>query len=290
MPDWEFTAKEAGGNLIHGPERKTAMNSRKGISSKPIDKVSEKELPDRLAELERQMVALRKEVDFLKKKFGGWPFPVDEEGYTEKEKPGPKEKIDDTDLFHNRLALILWLEPMWPWLEDRLSGTAEELRAVLEAVAENAEIKSDYQRRLLQNTDSLREFLSHERSGKTLAKATVIDALTLPLDDERRWRAANQLLTRRIANAMAGVPDITWRTSLDRCSAQPSDATVAINLDMHLRKGFGIPEPKDRDLTQLSCPVPKPLRRFLTQADAGLETEMPIDLTKGSAAGENEDI
>lgn len=260
------------------------MNSRKKISVKPIDRVPAE---DRITELERQVAALIEDVAVLKH-LSGWPFQTEDAANEEKAKPGPKEQIDDVDLFHYRDALILWLEPVWPWLEGRLGGSAEDLRTVLEAVAEDPEIKSDHQRRLLQNMAALHEFLWHERSGKALARTTVVHALTLPWEDERRRRAANQLPTRRIANAMAGVPDIAWRTSLDRCSAQPSEATVAVNLDMHLRERFGIPARNDLDLTGAFCPVPKSLRRVLTQTGTTLETDKPSDLTRESAAGGHE--
>ena len=65
-----------------------------------------------------------------------------------------------------------------------------------------------------------------------------------------------------IANAMAGVPDVAWRTSLDRCNAQPSATFIALNLDMYYRELLNIPTPKDQVLTGMSCPVPKPCKRF----------------------------
>ncbi len=65
---------------------------------------------------------------------------------------------------------------------------------------------------------------------------------------------------------MAGVPDIGWRRSLDRCSAQPSIAYVAVNLEMFYADRYGIPMPKDRDLTGVSCPVPKPLQPVLARS------------------------
>ncbi len=104
-----------------------------------------------------------------------------------------------------------------------------------------------------------------------MPKATVTDALTLPLEDEKDRRAANQLPTRQIANAMAGVPDIRWRRSLDRCSAQPSKTYVALNLDMFYRDRYGIPVPEDRDLTGASCPVPKPLQPVLARSSDDID-------------------
>ena len=189
------------------------------------------------------------------KDLSGWPLFA-EDAHAGRARPGPKEKIDDADLFHSRDALILWLEPVWPWLEDRLGGTTEDLRAALEAVAEEPEIRQDWQRRLIENTSSLHKFLRDERSGKSLGKATVIDALALPWGQKSK-RAANQLPTRRIANAMAGVPNIAWRTSLDRCSAQPSEAFIALNLDMHLRE----------KIWYSSSPRPRPHGIILSRAE-----------------------
>ena len=72
-------------------------------------------------------------------------------------------------------------------------------------------------------------------------KKTVTDALR-PFDSEQRKRAANRLPTRQIANAMAGVPKLKWRTSLDKCSERPSSYRVGHNAAGHYRAKFGMPE------------------------------------------------
>jgi hypothetical protein len=265
-----------------------AMNSRKKSLRKPVDKDSENPPLDHIKELERQVAALKKDVDTLKD-LVVWPFSGDEDdSREEKRKPGPTEKVDDTDLFLRRDKLILWLEPIWPWLEGRLQGSAEDMKAAFEAVAENPEFRPDYQERMLQNTISLREFLLHERSGKHLRKATVLAALDLPLDTDSQKRAANQLPTRKIANAMAGVPELGWRRSLDRCSARPSRAFVAVNMDLHCRNLFGIPTRVDQDLTGAFCIVPKSLQPVLTQASGVQQTDNRPNLTTEPAAGEGE--
>jgi hypothetical protein len=246
------------------------MNKRKKNSAEPLDKVSENQPSDRIAELERKVTKLQKDVVMLKR-LSGWTLWVDEGNeIEEKKKPGPKEKISDEELFQYRDALILWLEPVWPWMIDRLlaAGTVAGVEAILEAVAEEPERRPAWQERILRNAAALFEFLWDERFRKTLPKASVTDALT-SWKHERRRRAANQLPTRQIANAMAGVPDITWRTSLDRCTAQPSTAFIALNLDMYYRELFGIPAPKDRDITGLSCPVPKSLQTILASPNEG---------------------
>ncbi len=249
------------------------MNVREKFRQKPLDKVLENQPPDRIAELERQVARLQRDVALLKR-FSGWPLFADNSSEPEeKKKPGAKEKIGDDVLFHYRDGLVLWLEPVWPWLESRLlrRSTCEQVRAVLEAVAPEPDLRQDWQERLVQNAFALREFLWDERFRKTLPKTTVTNALTLPLDNEKGRRAANQLPTRQIANAMAGVPDIGWRRSLDRCSAQPSKTYVALNLDMFCRDRYGIPVPEDRELTGASCPVPKPLQPVLAPSSGGID-------------------
>jgi hypothetical protein len=243
------------------------MNARKKSLPGPLDKVSENQPLDRIAELERQVATLRKDVALLKQ-FSGWPMFADEDDEEEKKKPGPKEKVSDEVLFHDRDALVLWLERYWPWLEDHLlaASTIERVKAIIEAVAEGPELRPEWQKRLLENAAALHEFLCSKRFRKTLPEATVIHALNLPFDDESRPRAANQFPSRQIANAMAGIPDIGWRRSLDRCSAQPSKASVPVSMDMFYRDKYSIHAPKDWDLTGASCPVPKPLQPVLSRS------------------------
>lgn len=251
------------------------MNARKKSLPGPLDKVSENQLPDRIAELESQVAKLRKDVAMLKQ-WSGWPLFADEDVEAEKKKPGPQKKIGDELLFHYRDAMVLWLEPYWSWLEDHLlaASTVERVKAIVEAVAEKPELRPEWQERLLENAAALHEFLGSERFRKRLPKAIVIHALNLPFDDERRPRAANQFPSRRIANAMAGIPDIGWRRSLDRCSAQPSKASVPVSMDMFYRDKYGLDAPKDFDLTGASCPVPKPFQPVLSHSGD--------DISKGS--------
>ena len=240
------------------------MNARKEDSNIPLDTVSANQPTDRIAELEYMVTQLQNDVAMLKR-LSGWLYwgPEGNES-EEKRKPGPKEKISDEELFPYRDALILWLEPFWPWMIDRLlsAKTVAEVETILEAIAPDPDYRAYWQKRVLQNAAVLFEFLRDERFRKTLPKTTVIHALNLPSKDERRKSAANQLPTRQIANAMAGVPDVAWRTSLDRCNAQPSATFIALNLDMYYRELLNIPTPKDQVLTGMSCPVPKPCKRF----------------------------
>jgi hypothetical protein len=247
------------------------MNVRKKDLQMPLDKGLPKPSPSPVEELERRVSKLEDDVALLKRS-SGWPRFPDAE--ITKKKPGPKEKISDEDLLQYRDGLILWLEPVWPWMIERLlaARTVSEVEAILAAVAEEPDRRPAWQERILQNAAALLEFLWDERFRKTLPKATVTDALT-SWEHTRRKPAANQLPTRQIANAMAGVPDIAWRTSLDRCTAQPSTMFIAFNMDMYYRELFGVPAPTDRDITGLSCPVPKSLQTVLARPDEGTSPE-----------------
>jgi hypothetical protein len=258
----QFADGKGGQDLIHGQDGKMARNARKKKSTKGLDKVSENQPESATSQLERRVIQLENDVAILKQRARG-PLCNREARVEKKKKPGVKEKIEDAVLFKYRDGLTLWLEAYWPWMEDRLcsASTAERVGAILEAVSEEPDFRRDWQKRLIPNPAALFDFIYDERFRKTkLPKATVKDALTLPLDDERRRRAANQFPARQIANAMAGVPDISWRRSLDRCSANPSGTYIVINMDLHYRELYGLPLPDARKLTGAYSPVPKPLQ------------------------------
>ena len=227
------------------------MNSRKENFGETLDTVLASQLLDRVAELEKD-VALLKSVS-------AWPLFASELSHTEKKKPGPKEKISDEELFRYRDGLIVWLEPFWPWMRDRLvaAGTVAEVEAILEAVAPEPEYRAGWQNRVLQNAVALCEFLWDERFRKTeLPRATVAAALTLPRDDERGERS----------QSVARPPDCQrhgWRSGCrlaqiaDRCSKRPSTLAIALNTDLYYRDRLGISAPKGLDLTRLWSRLPK---------------------------------
>jgi hypothetical protein len=267
----QFTDGKGGQDLIHGPGEKMARNARKQKSRRGLDKVSENQPQSATSELERRVIQLENDVAILKQ-LARWPLFNKEARVEKKTKPGVKERIEDADLFKYRDGLTLWLEAYWPWMEDRLcrARSAEEVGAILEAVSEEPDFRRDWQKRLLPNPAALFDFISNERFRKTkLPMATVKDALTLPMDDDRRKRAANQFPARQIANAMAGVPDIGWRRSLDRCSVNPSTKYIVLNTDLHYRELYGLPIPDAQNLTGAYSPMPKPLQPVLARPDSG---------------------
>jgi hypothetical protein len=268
----QFTDGKGGRDLIHGQDGKMARNARKQNSTRGLDKVLEDQPRRATSELERRVIQLENDVAILKQ-LARWPI-FNKEARVEKKKPGVKEKIEDAVLFKYRDGLTLWLEAYWPWMENRLcrAGSAEEVGAILEAVSEQPDLRRDWQKRLIPSPAALFDFISDERFRKTkLPMATVKDALTLPMDDDRRRRAANQFPARQIANAMAGVPDIGWRRSLDRCSANPSTKYIVINTDLYYRELYGLPIPDAQNLTGAYSPVPKPLQAVLARPNSGTE-------------------
>ena len=259
----QLAGKTSNRDVIHGQNRKMAKNARKKSPRLPLDTNSGKQPTGCLAELERRLSELEGRVALLEQ-FSPLPVFGEESDELQKtKKPGRKERISDDELIRYRDGLVLWLEPYWPWLEQRLpkATTCEQVTAIFEAIAEEPELRPEWQKRLLQNVSVLHEFLWTERFRKTpLPRATVLNALNLDAKAETRQRAANQFPTRQIANAMAGVPEISWRTSLDRCSEQPSIDYVAMNLDMFYRNRYAIRVPEDRDFTGAVSPLPKPVK------------------------------
>jgi hypothetical protein len=245
-------------DLIHGQVGKMTMNKRRKNSTKSLDTVLGNETENPILQLERRVTQLEKDVATLKRQVE-WPAFTRNALTAKKIKPGVKERIEDEQLFKCRDGLIRWLEAYWPWLEDRLyqAKSAEEVGAILEAVSEEPYLRRDWQKRLLPNPQPLFDFISDQRFRRNLPTATVKDALDGSWNDVTCRRATNKLPARQVANAMAGVPDIGWRRSLDRCSVQPSSVRIALNMDLYYREVYGIPIPANRDLTNATSPVPR---------------------------------
>jgi hypothetical protein len=230
--------------MTHGRTARTRLNTRKKRDDKVLTLISEKprkSLASRVASLEARIAELEERVDCAS---GTMPacFYRAIDGIGEK-RPGPREKIDDTELMLTRDNIAVWLEEHWPQIVKRLlaAKNPREVAAVLRKVATTPDIRPEWQRRFVGHPAKLFDFL---RSGKFRIKPprkTVVDALC-PSNAQERKRAANRLPTRQIANAMAGVPKLKWRTSLDRCSKHPLSYRVGHNTAAHYRAMFDIPE------------------------------------------------
>jgi hypothetical protein len=237
--------------MIHGRSAETALNSRTkkrtsgltGFADTAPKSLAEPELTTeaRLAALEKQVVDLWEVVNRLDG--AGLDHFYAQAMETEEKKPGPGKSISDAELFRYRDGLAGYIEEVWPQMVQPLLGAANprKLAAVLKKFARPEQLQPIWQSRFLEHPIPLFDFLHSERFRKKPPRKTVIAALNLPANDERRKRAANRLPTRQIANAMAGVPELSWRTSLDRCSKNPSAFPVGANTEQHYRAIFDIP-------------------------------------------------
>jgi len=199
---------------------------------------------DRVAKLEKEVAALREVVNRVDGVLRDYLYTgVDETG---NKKPGPGKYIGDAELFRSRDGLVSWLEEVWPELVQPLLASANprEVAAVLKKVARPKNLQPPWQSRFLAHPAVLLNFLRSSKFKKRPPKKTVMDALNRPAEDEKRKRAANRLPTRQIANAIAGVPKLRWRTSLDRCSKNPCSYEVAPDTEHRYRTLFDIPERK----------------------------------------------
>jgi hypothetical protein len=234
--------------MTRGRTAKPGVNVRSKRSEALLTAFSEtskKSLKDRVAGLEARVLELEEAVSRVPAAvptyfYGG----AVSEG---KKKPGPAENISDANLFYNRDALVQWLEENWPKIIRPLlaANDPREVAAVLRQVARTPDLRPPWENEFVRHSAKLHDFLKSDRFTIKPPKKTVIDALS-PSDTEKRNRAASRLPTRQIANAMAGVPKLKWRRSLDRCSENPSSLVVAYKTAGHYRTMFGIPEDKSR--------------------------------------------
>ena len=229
--------------MTHGRKTKIRVNQRSKKSSSLLTRFSEpqkKSLESRVARLEARIEQMQQEID---RASGTVPPHFYEAMHGTKKKPGPSKKISDTELLLNRDNLIQWLEDHWRHIVKPLLGAKNprEVAALLRSVAASRDIRPTWQSRIVAHPAKLLEFLQSNKFRVKPPKQTIQDALDLN-SSERRKKAANRLPTRQIANAMAGVPKLKWRSSLDRCSRNPSSLRVGYESARHYRTMCGIPE------------------------------------------------
>ncbi len=161
-----------------------------------------------------------------------------------KRRPGKPYAIEDGQLWDFRDQIIDRLEGTWPHIAPRLLA-AKKKEALDKALKPPADWQSYVGKRFLSNTEALLDFLHSHRFNRKPPRRTVVRALNGSWADEESrlatQRATMSLPTRRIANAMAGVPKISWRTSVDRCSRKPSLMAVQKRTDEQYRKLYRVP-------------------------------------------------
>jgi len=228
--------------MTHGRTTKASVNPRSEKRSFRLTRISEKpgkSLESRVAKLEARVEQME---EGLNQALGGVPTHIREAiDSIGKKHRGPQKKIDDTELLLNRNNLVQWLEQHWPQITKPLltARTPVEIAAVLTPVAAPPDIRPTWQRGVMGHPAELLAFLRSKRFSRKPPKKTVVDALDT-LHSEKREHAANRLPTRQIANAMAGVPKLKWRTSLDKCGKNPCSNRVGHNTVAYLQTIFEI--------------------------------------------------
>ncbi len=222
--------------------RESSTERKTGSKSKERAKRGRATAKKRLEALEGRVEALERE--------GFQPlfsFPTIGEN---KRQPGRPHEIGDGQLGNYRDQITDRLEQSWPGIAPRLLA-ARKKEDLDKALKPLADWQNYVGKRFLSNTEALLDFLQSHRFNKKPPRHTVVRALNGSWADEESRLAAQQaamrLPTRQIANAMAGVPEISWRTSLDRCSRLPCLMAVEKRTDEHYRKLYGVPlSPKKR--------------------------------------------
>jgi len=235
--------------------RRTRRKATKLTAQKPKEGLT-RSCQERLDSLEDQVRRLESRLVYVELNLGIQVFPEKVQ-----KQPGPTPQISEEDLLDNRDRFIGWLEARWQDLRPRLLGAAntKQVSEALLSVASTEESHDYYVRRILDGAGALRQFLQSRRFHRKPSKRAVINALREEYEDPKRIKAAAQLPTRQIANALAGVPQIGWRRSLDRCSKTPARIVVGRKTEEYYRALYGIPVPKrvaERANPQGSVPEP----------------------------------
>ena len=220
--------------------RRTPRKAKK-LTAQKIKGGLTRSCQERLASLEDQVRRLESRLVYVELNLGIQVYPEKVQ-----KKPGPTPQISEEDLLDNRDRFIGWLEARWSDLRPKLLGAAntKQVSEALLSVAAPEESHDYYVKRILDGAGALWQFLHSRRFHRKPSKRAVVDALREEYDDPKRMKAAAQLPTRQIANAMAGVPQIGWRTSLDRCSKTPARIVVGRKTEDYYRALYGIPIPK----------------------------------------------
>ena len=216
---------------------------RKSPTERKTGSKSKKRAKKGRATIKKRLEALEGRVEALERELIQPPISFETSGEY-KRRPGKPSVIEDDQLCGFRDKIIGWLEGSWPDIAPKLLAARkkEDLDKALKPLA----IWQSYGgKQFLSNTKALLDFLRSHRFNRKPPRRTVVRALNGSWADEESRLAAQQaamrLPTRQIANAMAGVPKISWRTSLDRCSRLPSLMAVQKRTDKHYRELYKVP-------------------------------------------------
>jgi len=179
-------------------------------------------LAEKVAHLEARLIALEKRIaasneedpaGFFQKKYGY--FADDDNDVVKPElipaKLGRRPRIPSDEYARRRDDLVQFIEIRWPDLVNHLKRR-KSIGSLLQAIKEASPgaVSNWPYCHLTENIGALWEFL---QSGRYKGEP------------------------RQIAYALAGVPEVTWRSSLDYCTKNPSRLHIALPAFMdHIRR------------------------------------------------------
>jgi hypothetical protein len=231
---------------FHGSLRmQTRGNSREGKYSRPLDKISNTTRPSKkpaskaskqrilnCRELTLRIISLESDLQrvmTLLNMASAHQNALSQLDGTHRQvnKRGRKPKLDPELLIRRRDTLIWFLEDHWPQVESRLvkakrdDDFREALRPVLTISSEIAGTLDFRGLARLYKENRLRKIPSRQ-----MLKAFALKNKSVP-------SIFNNLPSRNLANALAGVPNISCRTSLEECAKTPSQRRPAVKMWMH---------------------------------------------------------
>lgn len=169
-------------------------------------------------------------------------------------KPGPKPALQLDTILYRRDRIIRTLEDNWPRIERGLLGTTTD-EQIRETLSPYLETDTDLKGRLDFQGLSTQLIRTPIREKP---RSTIFQSFRQ--DGERAFQRLNRLPSRILANALAGVPELSVRRSYDICASHPSINVVGLNIWIHYAKKY--PD---------VCPIPIWEEHLLRRRDALVE-------------------
>lgn len=211
------------------------MRQKHNPSGNSVQETSDRgALLERLEALERRVSLLEAEV-----------LPFRSLVQPEPPKRGVRPKLEEGDLLGRRNSLVSWLEALWPHIGGHLvrAKSASDVRSALGAY--KSEESANY---IWERADTLCEFLASGRFHRKPPKAQAARALDGSWLKPDVMQAAMALPSRQIASALAGVPELSWRTSFDRCMRKPCQTVPSYRIAEAYRILYGLPWPREAEI------------------------------------------
>jgi hypothetical protein len=132
------------------------------------------------ARLEARVEQLEQEID---RASGAMPAQFHEAmSATRAMRPGPRERMELSELLVERDNLLQWLEEHWPNIVNPLyaARTARAIALAIKKVKATSNVNVEWQSRLINHSDDLFDFLRSNKFRRKPPRKTVVDALRSP--------------------------------------------------------------------------------------------------------------